>query len=114
MHLSAAAIVAKNIHWTQALVEYDGSLPSETLIEDKIECMGRNGTILRHSEERKKYYGWYQHVSNESEAFIDAAIYKGVGQEAFAYAELWGVEEPLGHFDHKTIDTYNFSESVFI
>ena len=52
-------LLAENIHQTQALVEFDGSLPFGILVKNKskIECADQNGAKLTHMEERKKYSG---------------------------------------------------------
>jgi len=101
-------VLGDNIHWTQALVELDGSLPSEISVKS-VECADENFVTLSLIEQYKNYSGWFQ----DSDTIINASINKGVGQAAFAYAELWGVEEPLGHFDGQTLETYNFSHPMW-
>lgn len=111
-------LLSTNIHWSQALVGYNGSLPKEKMLDFPPECFYKNGVIESSSQlhvHKVQYSGWFHdlHGHNEEKRIIDADDEAGVGQESFAFAELWGVDLPQAHFEEKTKLNYDFQTFIW-
>eukprot|EP01050_Picozoa_sp_SAG11_P004191 SAG11_NODE_261_length_11530_cov_8.418861_3_plen_232_part_00 len=94
-------ILASHMHWTQALSEADGSIPSELVIGGDLGCRDADGNALVADSTDKLYSGWFQDTGDDDYT-IDATINKGVAQEGFGFAEIWDANPPDNHFTGKT------------
>eukprot|EP01051_Picozoa_sp_SAG22_P012198 SAG22_NODE_1245_length_5020_cov_1.424304_7_plen_178_part_00 len=94
-------ILASNMHWTQALSEADGSIPSELVIGGELGCRDAGGNALVAESTDKMYSGWLQDTGDASYT-VDTTVNKGVAQAGFGFAELWDASAPGSFFTGKT------------